>query len=104
MIAPIRFDERVNALLAGFAVAIVPYAFTLLMFKDVPDTTRDIVMILVGVMAANASTAIQTRFGSTPGSQRKDETIATMAKTQAAVTPTLDTVTTVTTKTEETPK
>jgi uncharacterized membrane protein len=76
-----RFDERVNAILAGFVVAMVPYAFTVLMFKEVPSTTRDIVMVLVGVIAANATQAVQTRFGTTPSSARKDETIAAMAET-----------------------
>lgn len=84
MTMPSRFDEKVNAFLAGFVVAVVPYAFTVLLFKDVPATARDIVMMLVGVMAANATQAVQNRFGSNPSQQRKDETIATQASTLAA--------------------
>lgn len=87
-----RFEEKVSASLAGFVVALVPYAFTMLLLVDVPPTTRDIVMVLVGVIAANATQAVQHRFGSNPASQRKDDTISTLADTaksaQAALSPT----------------
>lgn len=76
-----RFEEKVSAGLAGFVVALVPYAFTMLLLIDVPPTTRDIVMVLVGVIAANATQAVQHRFGSNPASQRKDETISTLVDT-----------------------
>jgi uncharacterized membrane protein len=88
-----RFEEKVSASLAGFVVALVPYAFTMLLVTDVPATTRDIVMVLVGVIAANATQAVQHRFGSNPASQRKDEIIAVQAdtanKAQAALAPVL---------------
>lgn len=86
-----RFEEKVTAVLAGFVVALVPYAFTMLLMTDVPPNTRDIIMVLVGVIAANATQAVQHRFGSNPSSQRKDETISTQASTisqaQAALAP-----------------
>ena len=48
-------------------------------------------MVLVGVIAANATQAVQHRFGSSPTSSRKDETISTLADTakasQAALAP-----------------
>jgi len=101
------FEQKVTALLAGFVVALVPYAFTMLLFKDVPANTRDIVMVLVGVIAANATQAVQHRFGSNPSNQRKDETIHTLANTaqsaQAALAPVVGVVTdTVTVATGET--
>lgn len=87
----VRFDEKVSALLAVAVISMVPYAFTLLLFKDVPSTVRDIIMVLVGVIAANATQAVQHRFGSTPASLRKDATIETLANTastaQAALAP-----------------
>jgi uncharacterized membrane protein len=76
-----RFEEKVSAYLAGFVVAMVPYAFTMLLFKDVPSATRDIVMVLVGVIAANATQAVQHRFGSNPASNRKDTIIETLTNT-----------------------
>jgi uncharacterized membrane protein len=86
-----KFDEKVSAVLAGFVVAMVPYAFTMLLFKEVPSTVRDIIMVLVGVIAANATQAVQHRFGSSPASTRKDATIETLANTassaQAALAP-----------------
>jgi uncharacterized membrane protein len=86
-----RFEEKVSASLAGFVVALVPYAFTMLLITEVPPTTRDIVMVLVGVIAANATQAVQHRFGSNPASTRKDEIIAVQAdtanKAQAALSP-----------------
>jgi hypothetical protein len=88
-----RFEEKVSAGLASFVVALVPYAFTMLLITDVPPNTRDIVMVLVGVIAANATQAVQHRFGSNPASQRKDDTIQTLANTasqaQAALAPVL---------------
>lgn len=86
-----EFEQRVSAVLAGFVVAMVPYAFTLLLFKEVPTSVRDIIMVLVGVIAANATQAVQHRFGSSPASLRKDATIETLANTansaQAALAP-----------------
>jgi uncharacterized membrane protein len=85
------FEQKVTAVLAGFVVAMVPYAFTMLLFKEVPPSVRDIIMVLVGVIAANATQAVQHRFGSNPGSTKKDSTIATLANTasnaQAALAP-----------------
>jgi hypothetical protein len=86
-----RFEERASAALAFIVVVAVPYAFTMLLFKDIAATVRDIVMVLVGVIAANATQAVQHRFGSNPASQRKDDTINTLATTasnaQAALAP-----------------
>jgi len=86
-----QFEEKVSAGLAAFVVVLVPYAFTMLLVTDVPTTTRDIVMVLVGVIAANATQAVQHRFGSSPTSRRKDDTIYTLADTarasQAALAP-----------------
>jgi hypothetical protein len=76
-----RFEERASAYLAFVVVLAVPFAFTMLLFKEVDQTVRDIVMVLVGVIAANATQAVQHRFGSNPSSQRKDETIGTLAST-----------------------
>lgn len=76
-----RFQEKVSASLAFFVVALVAYAFTLLMFKDIPQPSRDIIMVLIGVIATNATQAVQHWFGSTPGSQRKDDTISVLAQT-----------------------
>lgn len=50
-----RYEERIAALMAWFVLGMVPYAFTLLLFQPVPPEMRDIVMVLVGVIAANAS-------------------------------------------------
>lgn len=86
-----KYDEKVSALLAFSVISMVPYAFTMLLFKEVPQTVRDIIMVLVGVIAANATQAVQHRFGSSPGSNRKDSTIETLANTastaQAALAP-----------------
>lgn len=76
-----KFDEKVAAGLALTVILMVPYAFTMLLFKDVPQTVRDIIMVLVGVIAANATQAVQHRFGSSPASLRKDVTIETLANT-----------------------
>lgn len=87
----LMYDERVTARLATLVILMVPFAFTMLLFKDVPQTVRDIIMVLVGVIAANATQAVQHRFGSTPASAKKDSTIATLANTastaQAALAP-----------------
>lgn len=92
-----KFDEKVTAALAMFVIAMVPYAFTLLLYSDIPQTVRDIVMVLVGVIAANATQAVQHRFGSTPASSRKDDTISALVDTakasQAALAPVLGAVT-----------
>lgn len=86
-----KFDEKVSAGLAFGVISMVPYAFTMLLFKDVPNTVRDIIMVLVGVIAANATQAVQHRFGSSPTAARKDATIETLANTassaQAALAP-----------------
>lgn len=86
-----KFEEQVSAVLAFAVISMVPYAFTMLLFKDVPSTVRDIIMVLVGVIAANATQAVQHRFGSNPASTRKDATIETLANTassaQAALAP-----------------
>lgn len=76
-----RFEEKVSALLAAFVVAMVPFAFVMLLFFEPPVSARDIIMALAGAMIAAATQAVQHRFGSTPGSQRKDETINTLAQT-----------------------
>lgn len=94
---PALFESKVGAFLAAFVVAMVPYAFTMLLFTDVPTSVRDIIMVLVGVISANATQAVQHRFGSSPGSNKKDETIHTLANTaqsaQAALAPVVGAVT-----------
>lgn len=76
-----RYEEKVSAYLSFFVIFMVAYAFTLLMFVDIPQPSRDIIMVLIGVIATNATQAVQHRFGTTPASQRKDDTIATLAQT-----------------------
>lgn len=94
-----KFDEKVSAILAFAVISMVPYAFTMLLFKDVPQTVRDIIMVLVGVIAANATQAVQHRFGSSPASAKKDATIESQANTihkaQAALAPLVGTVETI---------
>lgn len=85
------FENKVSAILALGVVSMIPVALVLLLFKDVPPTTRDIVMVLVGAIVANATQAVQYKFGSNPSSSKKDETIHTLASTaqtaQAALAP-----------------
>lgn len=74
-----RFEERVSAGMAMFVIAMVPYAFTLLLIRPVEGPNRDIIMALVGAMVVNATQAVQHRFSSTPTAARKDETINVLA-------------------------
>jgi hypothetical protein len=90
--ADVRYEEKVSARLAGFVVALVPFAFTMLIFVKIDASVRDIIMVLVGVIAANATQAVQHRFGSSPDSQRKNDTISIMANTAKAAQETLSAV------------
>lgn len=76
-----RFEEKVSAALALGVISMVPMALVLLLFNESPATNRDILMALVGAIIANSTQAVQHRFGTNPGSQRKDDTINTLAQT-----------------------
>ena len=87
-----RYEERVAARLAFFVVALVPFAFTMLILVTIDPTVRDIVMVLVGVIAANATQAVQHRFGSSPSEHRKNDTLNIMATTASEAQKTLSAV------------
>ena len=84
-------DDTMRGILAALAVLMVAAALGLLFFRDTPPSNKEIISAVIGAVLIKLTDVYGYYFNSSAGSQRKDETISTMAVTtqqaQAALAP-----------------
>ena len=65
-------------MLGGLIVAGFFVLLYLLVSKTVPDVNKDLLNLVVGALIGSFATVVGYFFGSSAGSQKKDETISSM--------------------------
>lgn len=77
MIAPKNIGAGLFAMLMGAVLCFMAYA---LLDRAIPESNRDAILMMLGIVSANVGQITSYFFGSSQSSREKDATINTMAK------------------------
>jgi hypothetical protein len=76
-----KTDDTMRGMLAGAAITMMAAAMWLLFFRDVPPSNKELISAAIGGLLIKLTDVFGYYFNSSAGSQRKDETIGTLAQT-----------------------
>jgi hypothetical protein len=77
-------DDTMRGILAALALAMVGTALLVLFFRNTPPSNKELISAVLGALLIKLTDVYGYYFNSSAGSQRKDETIGTLATTAAA--------------------
>lgn len=76
-----RSDDTMRGILAALALMMVGAALGLLFFRQTPPSNKELIAAVIGAILIKLTDVYGYYFNSSAGSQRKDETIGTLAAT-----------------------
>jgi hypothetical protein len=84
MIAALGRQHSLNfigGVVAGGLIGILAFVTWALVFRTVPETNENALLILIGILATNIGQVVNWFFGSSSESKKQTDTIETLAKT-----------------------
>ena len=74
----------INSVIATFIVVFSFLLFYALLFKDVQDKSKDVILFVLGAVSTNLTQVVSYYFGSSKGSEEKQNIINTHLKKRAS--------------------